>query len=408
MAGIWLLPWLLSLSLSPRAEPLLFVPLEELLEPVQEAARSSRDPQKPVSSGEVSLPMVHLYARVVDNEKHFLTDLKLENFELFEEGESQTIVQFSREQVPVRVGILVDVSKSMRSYAGAFRTSLKEFAQTTRELDEIFVMTFDESVNPPPANDPEHIFASKEQTPDLLEAVEDIGMGSFRSASARDKLHNRNDSRGDTNLYGAILTVLECLQESKRAKEEWGCASRQIPEELKKKKVDPILKKQRRVIFLITDGYDNEKRNTLAKVLEKVQRADVAVYALLIQGPYSTEGMRAQGKRIIGTLVEETGGSFYESETMEEIYQLRREASRTLRSTEGQQDELADTKLPAELTGLVLRIAEEMRTQYYLAFTPFISAPENICRKVRIKLVGRSGLAPVKSRSCYYTKPVAE
>ncbi len=52
-------------------------------------------------------------ATVVDRDGHLVTGLPIEAFEIFEEGERQTITQFTNERVPVSLAVLLDVSDSM-------------------------------------------------------------------------------------------------------------------------------------------------------------------------------------------------------------------------------------------------------------------------------------------------------
>src|SRR6476660_7772022 len=52
-------------------------------------------------------------ATVTDAEGHLVHDLPREQFEVFEDGASQAITQFTGDRVPVSLGILLDASDSM-------------------------------------------------------------------------------------------------------------------------------------------------------------------------------------------------------------------------------------------------------------------------------------------------------
>src|SRR5262249_25137961 len=52
-------------------------------------------------------------ATVTDKDGHLVHDLPQELFEVYEDGTRQTITQFTRERVPIGLGVLLDVSDSM-------------------------------------------------------------------------------------------------------------------------------------------------------------------------------------------------------------------------------------------------------------------------------------------------------
>src|SRR5262249_47484210 len=57
--------------------------------------------------------IISITATVRDAEGHLIKDLPREAFEVFEDGERQSIAQFTNERVPVGLGLLLDVSDSM-------------------------------------------------------------------------------------------------------------------------------------------------------------------------------------------------------------------------------------------------------------------------------------------------------
>ncbi|MEQ1728517.1 MAG: VWA domain-containing protein [Vicinamibacterales bacterium] len=73
--------------------------------------RATSSSQRPNFRTAVKLTTVT--ATVTDAEGHLVRDLPRDRFELFEDGESQPITQFTSDRVPVSVGILLDASDSM-------------------------------------------------------------------------------------------------------------------------------------------------------------------------------------------------------------------------------------------------------------------------------------------------------
>ena len=61
----------------------------------------------------VTVDLISLTITVTDTRNRFVTDLLEEDFSLFEDGISQEISVFSREDLPIRMILLLDTSASM-------------------------------------------------------------------------------------------------------------------------------------------------------------------------------------------------------------------------------------------------------------------------------------------------------
>src|SRR5258705_10212344 len=59
------------------------------------------------------IELTTIAATVTDKDGHLVTGLPRDAFEIFEDGERQTITQFTNERVPVGMGVLLDISDSM-------------------------------------------------------------------------------------------------------------------------------------------------------------------------------------------------------------------------------------------------------------------------------------------------------
>jgi Ca-activated chloride channel family protein len=75
------------------------------------AAQDQSSPPHNIFRSRVDL--ISVTATVVDREGRLITGLPKEAFEIYEDGERQTIAQFTNERVPVSVAVLLDVSDSM-------------------------------------------------------------------------------------------------------------------------------------------------------------------------------------------------------------------------------------------------------------------------------------------------------
>src|SRR5437762_10110446 len=57
---------------------------------------------------------VEIPVTVTDNTGRVITGLTRDDFEVFEDGDRQPVTQFSDKRTPVSVGVLLDISDSMR------------------------------------------------------------------------------------------------------------------------------------------------------------------------------------------------------------------------------------------------------------------------------------------------------
>jgi Ca-activated chloride channel homolog len=97
--------------------------------------------ERPFQTG---IEVTSITATVTDGEGHLVVDLPREAFEVFEDGDPQPITQFTRERVPVGLGVLLDISDSMfgRRIEDA-RTAVDRFLFDLLDpADEFFLMAF--------------------------------------------------------------------------------------------------------------------------------------------------------------------------------------------------------------------------------------------------------------------------
>jgi Ca-activated chloride channel homolog len=130
----------------------------------------------------------------------------------------------------------------------------------------------------------------------------------------------------------------------------------------------------RKVVLMFTDGDDTASRgNSSGRMVEKARGHDVMIYGIGLENRYMSGGRQVTSRpdRGLRRLVEETGGGYFE-----------------LKRTD-------------ELNATFTRVAQELRSQYVLGFTP-----ENLDGKVH-KLevrVKRPGAIP-RARRSYVAAP---
>ncbi|MEZ5286547.1 MAG: VWA domain-containing protein [Vicinamibacterales bacterium] len=129
----------------------------------------------------------------------------------------------------------------------------------------------------------------------------------------------------------------------------------------------------RRVILVFTDGEDTSSRTRFGTVLDRARDEEVMVYSIGLESEYfnGVRVVRSRPTRDLRKISEETGGGYFE-----------------LKKT----DELSPT---------FTRVAQELRSQYLIAFTP--SALDGKVHKLELK-VNRSGMN-VRARRSYLANP---
>jgi len=114
-------------------------------------ARTAQQPPvrdtRPFKTG---VELISITATVTDSEGHLVPDLPREAFEVFEDGQLQTVTQFTSERVPIGLGLLLDVSDSM--YGKRIRDARAAVDRFLFDLldpaDEFFVFAFNHRPRP--------------------------------------------------------------------------------------------------------------------------------------------------------------------------------------------------------------------------------------------------------------------
>jgi Ca-activated chloride channel homolog len=220
---------------------------------------------------------VTLTATVLDQRRHLVTDLSPRDFVVYEDGQPQQITSFRREDIPVSIGILVDNSGSMRTKRNAVSKAVINLVQASNARDEVFVVNF---------NDEPYLDQDFTNKLDLLkEAIDHV------------------DSRGGTALYDAVVASADHLKSGKLEK---------------------------KVILVVTDGEDNESRDSLEQAIRAVQNDNgPTIYTI---GILSEEGKQRRAKRALEALSVQTGGVAFFPKNLEEVDEISRDVARDIRN----------------------------------------------------------------------------
>jgi len=223
--------------------------------------------------------MITLHARVnevnvlfIATDKHgkFVRNLSQTDFNILDDHKPpQAILNFRREtDLPLHLGLLVDVSGSINSRFDFEQTAATSFMQHTLRagFDKAFLMGFN---------------SHSQIAQDFTDNVALLQTG----------VHKLHDG-GGTALYDAVYRA---------CKEKF----------LKDRPDRPV----RKAIIIVSDGEDNQSEFTKAQAIEMAQRSEVIIYAI------STDdsGLVMRGDRVLEQLAEATGGRAFFPFKMKDI-----------------------------------------------------------------------------------------
>jgi len=324
-----------------------------------------------IQANEVVLPVT-----VRDKKGALVSSLKISDFALTEDGRPQTIKSFTRESnLPFRLGLLVDTSRSIsgameneRKAAGKFVDQMLPAEPTAAQKDEGFLIHFDHEVE---------LLQDFTNSRDKLHRELD-DMGPTRAENSNqgpettgdDRESGQSRRRGGTQLYDAIYLASHDLMETKDG---------------------------RKALVVFSDGADRGSKETLNDAIDAADHANVAIYTIYFKGEQENNGFPNQGgrhggmggggypgggypgggggypggggrrgpdttaangvdgKKIMEKIATRTGGRYFEAkkkDNLEEIY--------------GQ-------------------IAEELRGQYLLTYTPDVVDKDGGFHKIALK-----------------------
>lgn len=91
--------------------------------------------------------LVTVNVTVTDSSGHSVTDLRKEDLQLFDEGNLETISHFSKEDLPVTYGLVIDASGSLKPQFRSILEVAQQIVAANRPIDETFIVSFVASNN---------------------------------------------------------------------------------------------------------------------------------------------------------------------------------------------------------------------------------------------------------------------
>jgi len=267
--------------------------------------------------------LVVLHATVLNGRGERVTDLDQRAFAVFENGKPQPITLFRRDDVPISVGLLIDNSGSMRPLRSRIERAALAFARASNPQDELFVLNFADQVrlDVPMTNDI-HVLE------DSIARVDSIGGTALRDAVRTGELYLHDHAKWD-----------------------------------------------RKVLLIITDGYDNASETTLDQIRRQAEVTDTTIEAIgLFTG--DDEAKIHRGRRELVSMTDRTGGGAYFPAAVDAIE--------------------ADA----------VDIARQIRNEYTIAYAPLDQRLDGSYRHIRLSVRGQEHYS-VRTKSGYRATRVA-
>src|SRR5438309_6347072 len=188
------------------------------------AGGALRAAQKPLK---VDVELVMMNVAVTDSDNRSVTDLKAENFHIFEDKVEQQIRYFASEAAPMSLGIVFDISHSMERKLDFAKDAAVKFLEKGTPDDEYFLVEFSTRAK-----------LAEGFTTDIRRL--------------RDRL-SLTPAQGSTALYDAVYLGLSKLKGAQHPK---------------------------KALLLITDGEDNHSRYSRGDIREVVRESDAQIYVI--------------------------------------------------------------------------------------------------------------------------------
>jgi Ca-activated chloride channel homolog len=186
-------------------------------------------------------------------------------FNVYEDGTKQTLTCFDRQSTQISLGIVFDVSNSMRdnNKLQKAQEAIERFLETDHGQDEYFMVVFNKTIK---------VISSNTDLNSIQQNREDDLKSRRRSA-----------------VLDAIYAGLHQIKEKKRDK---------------------------KALIVISDGEDNYSQHSVSEIYKFARNSDVLIYGITEQGSLG------YGQYVIDNLTDITGGKVLYAESFSDLDHL--------------------------------------------------------------------------------------
>jgi VWFA-related protein len=345
---------------------------------------------KPVATLKVQAREVLLPVTVRDKHGAMVTTLDKADFTLTEDGRPQVIKSFTREtNMPYKLGLLIDTSRSVsgaleneRKAGGQFVDAMLPAEPRAKDPDEAFLIHFDRQVELL-----EDFTTSRDKLHHELDDMSashqtrDDSQGPETTGDDRDR---SSHSRGGTQLYDAIYLASDELMKHRDG---------------------------RKALVVFSDGVDRGSKDTMNDAVDAADRANVQIFTIYFKGDEEKSSFGFPGNNRHGGMGYPGGGGGYpgggggypggggqrRGGDTKPAVDGKKIMAQIAERTGGHAYE---AKKKDDLDAIYKLIAEELRSQYLLTYTPDKVDNDGGYHKVALK--ASKGDMSVTTREGYY------
>ena len=290
----------------------------------------------------VDVPLVQVPVSVTSKDGQFISNLKQENFRIFEDGVEQKVTNFSISDAPITAALLVEFGAGYANeqYLGEILTGSYTFASTLKKDDWLAVISYDKK--------PYMLADFTQNKQEVYGALSQLRVPMF----------------SDTNLFDALYDTLDRMD-----------------------RIDG-----HKYIILISTGIDTFSKINLDEVLKKVKNTkDITIFPVSVgwqvRNYYESHGSSAPHSTTTGARDDPAVGQLA-------FLQADNEMNTFAHLTGGR---AFFPRFQAEYSEIFREIGGDIRNQYMIAYHPTNPKLDGSYRKLKVEVVAPDG-GPLKVR----------
>ncbi|MFN2515606.1 MAG: VWA domain-containing protein [Pyrinomonadaceae bacterium] len=265
--------------------------------PILKPKPTPTPPEDEIDEGsivKINTELVTLNVRVIDRNNRPIDNVRQNEFHVFEDGVSQPIESFTREEVPISYGLAIDTSGSLRSQLQAVIDAGKSIINSNKKGDETFLVRFISS--------------------DKIETIQDFTASKDLLMDGMESLYVEG---GQTAIIDAVYLTAEHVAQYKKGNDS---------------------DRRRRALIVITDGEDRNSFYNEPQLFQRLREEDVQIYVIGFvneldkDSGFIRKSPRDKAVNLINKLATETGGRAFLPHSLSELPQIANEIVRDLRT----------------------------------------------------------------------------
>ena len=294
----------------------------------------------------VNVDLVVLNVNVMDESGRSVTDLRQEDFSLYENDVQQTITEFLPTEAPFNLALVLDTSSSVRTNLSLIKKAGIEFTHQLRPNDRIGIAVFSSSVN--------QILPFTSDRKQLSRAIDRLSVSTFAGSK----------------VYDAIAQAVYRLRE---------------------------LTTGRSAIVILSDGMENASRIKFEGLRLLLAQSDAVLY------PVTLLNKERQQDKLEAYIQSHPGDPYIANAraslaVLSDIYQ--KQTGRLLTVAQDTGGKVFVVSNLSDLAGEYAKIAEQLRNTYSVAYYSTNSRRDGTLRSLRV--VAKNPKYQIRGRSNYF------